>query len=141
MLSLSHARRTFDAFALDAATNGHPLSTLMYFFMHRTGLIKQLAVPASKLARFCHHLEQLYTEMPYHNRVHASDVMQTMHVLMTQGGLVGSGYMGTDAVGPVRHLACLLAAAAHDVDHAGLTNDFLINTSNPLAVSEPTAGP
>ena len=30
---------------------------------------------------------------------------------------------------------CLLAAAAHDVGHVGLNNNFLVNTNDPLAIT------
>ncbi|MGQ3164854.1 MAG: hypothetical protein ACT6T3_21775 [Agrobacterium sp.] len=55
-------------------------------------------------------------------------MLQTLHVLLTRGGLV-PGYAD-----PLTLLACLLAGAAHDLQHSGLTNDFLVATEHPLAL-------
>ena len=65
---------------------------------------------------------------PYHNRTHAADVLQTMHVILHRGGLV-PGYAD-----PITLLACYLAAIIHDFEHLGYNNDFLINSSDALAV-------
>lgn len=65
---------------------------------------------------------------PYHCKVHAADVLQTYHVILTKGGFVGS------YVDPIRHLGCYMAAASHDVEHEGVTNEFLINTESMLAL-------
>ena len=65
---------------------------------------------------------------PYHNRTHAADVLQTLHVLLHRGGLV-PGYAD-----PITLLACYLAAIVHDFEHVGFNNDFLVNSSDPLAV-------
>ena len=46
-----------------------------------------------------------------HNATHASDVLQTFHVLICRGGL-RLGY-----VDPLTHLACYLAAVIHDYEH------------------------
>ena len=54
---------------------------------------------------------------PYHNRKHATDVLQTLHVLLTRGGLVPHY---TD---PILCLACYLSAVVHDIEHVGLNND------------------
>jgi hypothetical protein len=61
---------------------------------------------ASCLPRFLRTVEEGYLDNPYHNCIHASDVLQTMHVLLRRGGLV-PGY-----VDPVTHMACLLAAVS-----------------------------
>ena len=70
-----------------------------------------------------------------HNAVHASDVLQTFHMIVCQGGLI-PGY-----VDPLTHLACLLAAIVHDYEHRGLTNDFLINSGDDLAVTYNDSSP
>lgn len=73
-------------------------------------------------------MESGYKDNPYHNATHAADVLQSMHVLLHRGGLAG-GYTN-----PLELLACYLAAAIHDYQHPGLTNDFLINTFHALAL-------
>ena len=65
---------------------------------------------------------------PYHNCTHAADVLQTMHVLLHRGGLV-PGYAD-----PLSLLACYLAAIVHDFEHVGLSNDFLVNSCDALAL-------
>ena len=54
--------------------------------------------------RFLHCLEVGYLDNPYHSRVHAADVLRTMHITITQGGLI-PGYVDSTT-----HLACYLAA-------------------------------
>lgn len=90
---------------------------------------------ARRLTRFLRALESGYSsqnEVLYHSRTHAADVVQSMHVLLTQGGLgdiLASTYAGRqDVATQLVLLAAYLAAAMHDVHHMGLTNDFLIRT-------------
>lgn len=56
-------------------------------------------------------LQPLYCrDCPYHNRTHASDVLQTMHVIVTRSGLL------PHYADPLTHLACYLAAVVHDFE-------------------------
>ncbi len=41
----------------------------------------------SKLARFLRRVEDGYNDTPYHSKAHAADVLQSMHTLLTLGGL------------------------------------------------------
>ena len=90
---------------------------------------------ARRLARYLRALEGCYasqSEVLYHSRTHAADVLQSMHVLLTQGGLgelIASTSTGQrDINTQLALLAGYLAAAIHDVNHMGLTNDFLVRT-------------
>ena len=49
-------------------------------------------------------------------------------MLLCHGGLIQSG-----AINPNQHVASYWSAAAHDYQHGGLNNDFLIKTMHPLA--------
>lgn len=42
----------------------------------------------NKLARFLRRVEDGYNDTPYHSKTHAADVLQSMHCIMTLGGLV-----------------------------------------------------
>lgn len=50
----------------------------------------------SKLARFLRRVEDGYNDTPYHSKAHAADVLQSMHTLLTLGGLASR--MGDDLV-------------------------------------------
>ena len=58
----------FDAFALHEATQGHALSVLSFFLLHRTGLTATLGLNRVRLARFLREVENGYNDNPYHNK-------------------------------------------------------------------------
>lgn len=73
-------------------------------------------------------MESGYAANSYHNAMHATDVLQSVHVLLHSGGLVGT------YADPLTLLGCYLAAIVHDYEHPGLNNDFLIATHRKLAL-------
>lgn len=99
--------------------------------------------------------DHYHANVAYHNSLHAADVTQSTHVLLSTPALdvnISSGPPTMDKVkGFANHptsptlvvdyslqqavftdleiLAALFAAAIHDVDHPGVSNQFLINTS------------
>ncbi|KAJ9516140.1 hypothetical protein QJQ45_024568, partial [Haematococcus lacustris] len=119
---------TFDAFRLDQLSSGHALSTLAFYLLQSTGLMKQHSIRGVKVARFLRAIEAGYQANAYHNAIHAADVLQTMHVVLQRSGMLPR------YADPLTHLACLLAAAVHDLEHVGLTNDFLNNSDHDLAI-------
>ncbi|XP_057871704.2 uncharacterized protein LOC131078078 [Cryptomeria japonica] len=70
---------------------------------------------------------QYHTNVPYHNFRHACDVLHCTYLLLTT---VEAG----KSLNNLEKLALALAALCHDVDHPGLTNAFLINCNDPLAI-------
>lgn len=64
---------------------------------------------------------------PDHNSVHAADVVQSLSVLISTPTI-------SRKLTSVEKLAILLAAALHDYDHPGVSNNFLIKTRDPLAI-------
>jgi hypothetical protein len=96
---------TFDAFKLEELSGGHALSVLGYYLLHTNGLLEAHKIRGVKAARLMRTIEAGYQPNPYHNKTHAADVLQTMHVLLLRSGMVGA------YADPLTHLACLLAAA------------------------------
>lgn len=126
---LSHADEwQFDAFALERASNGRPLSVVGFYLLKHSGLVEKFQIDEARLARYLIRIEDGYPDNPYHNRVHASDVLRSMHVLMIRGGL--NKYVLDD----FSALSCYLSALVHDFEHKGVNNDFLIRASDPLAI-------
>ncbi|KAJ9514582.1 hypothetical protein QJQ45_016330 [Haematococcus lacustris] len=143
----------FNAFELDAVTNQHPLSVLAFALFVRSKLVARFRINELRLARFLCTIEAGYRQNPYHNRMHAADVLRTLHVIMTRGGILKA--MGAaqevallsvyfSAVG-VQGLATLYFGSApaiighvtrvvHDYQHKGLNNDFLCKTGDELAL-------
>ena len=66
-------------------------------------------------------------DIPYHNHLHAADVTQSTHILLSSSAL-------EEVFTPHEILAAILASSIHDVDHPGVTNQFLVNTESELAL-------
>jgi len=75
----------------------------------------------------------------YHNRLHVASVLHLTHAALRGGALAQKAAAalrggGVEADGALETMACLLAAAAHDFEHPGRTNDFLVKTGHERAV-------
>ncbi|XP_006625950.1 3',5'-cyclic-AMP phosphodiesterase 7B isoform X1 [Lepisosteus oculatus] len=117
----------FDIFLFDRLTNGNSLVTLLCHLFNSHGLIHHFQLDMVKLYRFLVMVQEDYhSQNPYHNAVHAADVTQAMHCYLKEPKL--SRYLT-----PLDIFLGLMAAAAHDVDHPGVNQPFLIKTKHHLA--------
>ncbi|XP_063043290.1 3',5'-cyclic-AMP phosphodiesterase 4B [Engraulis encrasicolus] len=109
-------------------SNNRPLSCIMYAIFQERDLFKTFQIPMDTFVTYVMTLEDHYhANVAYHNSLHAADVTQSTHVLLSTPAL--------DAVfTDLEILAALFAAAIHDVDHPGVSNQFLINTNSELAL-------
>ncbi|KAM5307734.1 3',5'-cyclic-AMP phosphodiesterase 4A isoform 3-T4 [Glossophaga mutica] len=107
---------------------GRSLSCIMYTIFQERDLLKKFHIPVDTMVTYMLTLEDHYhQDVAYHNSLHAADVLQSTHVLLATPAL--------DAVfTDLEILAALFAAAIHDVDHPGVSNQFLINTNSELAL-------
>ena len=65
----------FDCFLLNELSSGMPLSTLGYYLLKKQGLVDKFNIRENKLVAFLKRIEQGYPDNPYHNRIHAADVL------------------------------------------------------------------
>ncbi|XP_053155499.1 cAMP-specific 3',5'-cyclic phosphodiesterase 4A isoform X2 [Hemicordylus capensis] len=109
-------------------SNNRSLSCIMYTIFQERDLLKTFKIPVDTLVTYIMTLEDHYhADVAYHNSLHAADVTQSTHVLLSTPAL--------DAVfTDLEILAAIFAAAIHDVDHPGVSNQFLINTNSELAL-------
>ncbi|XP_013141221.1 PREDICTED: cAMP-specific 3',5'-cyclic phosphodiesterase, isoform F isoform X2 [Papilio polytes] len=117
-----------DIFRIGDLTCGRPLTAVAYAAFTSRELLNTLQIPARTFIAFVVTLEEHYVrDNPFHNSLHAADVTQSTNVLLNTPAL--------DAVfTPIEVCAALFAACVHDVDHPGLTNQFLVNSSSELAL-------
>ncbi|NXY23648.1 PDE4D phosphodiesterase, partial [Atrichornis clamosus] len=91
-------------------------------------LMKTFRIPVNTFITYMLTLEDHYhADVAYHNNLHAADVAQSTHVLLSTPALEA---VFTD----LEIMAAIFASAIHDVDHPGVSNQFLINTNSELAL-------
>ncbi|KAM9848263.1 3',5'-cyclic-AMP phosphodiesterase 4C-like isoform 2-T2 [Aulostomus maculatus] len=117
-----------DIFKISELSGNRPLTVIMFSIFQERDLLKTFKIPADTFITFMMTLEDHYhADVAYHNNIHAADVVQSTHVLLSTPALEA---VFTD----LEIMAVLFASAIHDVDHPGVTNQFLINTSSELAL-------
>lgn len=132
----------FDVFELDEISKGHPLVLMGWAilgaphaqhamaaccntlnncserdFKYGYNFVESsLQVPLEQLCLYLRLVEDNYRKgNPYHNAIHAADVVQTLHSLIQ---MAGDELKTTDD----ETFSALLAAVVHDVDHPGLVS-------------------
>uniref|UniRef100_A0A8C8GRM9 Phosphodiesterase n=1 Tax=Oncorhynchus tshawytscha TaxID=74940 RepID=A0A8C8GRM9_ONCTS len=117
-----------DIFKIAEYSGNRPLTVVMYSIFQERELLKNFKIPADTFVTFMMTLEDHYhTDVAYHNNIHAADVVQSTHILLSTPALEA---VFTD----LEIMAALFSSAIHDVDHPGVSNQFLINTNSELAL-------
>ena len=106
----------------------------------------KLNIPPQKLIAYLRAIQQDYhAENPYHNSVHAADVLQTVHAMIQMALRTGTdesngenetkaGFFVYTPPTFLQLFSILLAAVVHDVDHPGKNNAFHVKLKTELAV-------
>ncbi|KIH68835.1 3'5'-cyclic nucleotide phosphodiesterase [Ancylostoma duodenale] len=120
---------SFNPFQLNEVSEGHALKFVGFELFNRYGFMDRFKIPLAALENYLHALEQGYSKHnnPYHNVVHAADVTQSSHFMLSQTGLANS-------LGDLELLAVLFGALIHDYEHTGHTNNFHIQSGSNFAL-------
>eukprot|EP00727_Mastigamoeba_balamuthi_P014574 m51a1_g9741 putative camp phosphodiesterase (912) ;mRNA; r:1553937-1568042 len=91
------------------------------------GLYTQFDIDSEKLNNFLASIRRKYNNNPFHNDVHAADVVQGVCALLCM--------LEPGVLEPIECLALVIAAAVHDTDHPGTNNNFQVATQSQMAVT------
>jgi 3'5'-cyclic nucleotide phosphodiesterase len=80
------------------------------------------------LWRFVDAIAESYRDVPYHNLYHCVDVTHTTFLLVDR-------LRAPACLTPIECYAVMIAALAHDMDHPGVSNAFLVNARDSLALA------
>ncbi|XP_051025523.1 cAMP-specific 3',5'-cyclic phosphodiesterase 4C [Acomys russatus] len=117
-----------DVFKVAELSGNRPLTAVIFSVLQERDLLRTFQIPADTLLTYLLTLEAHYhADLSYHNSLHAADVVQSAHVMLSTPALEA---VFTD----LEVLATIFACAIHDVDHPGVSNQFLINTHSELAL-------
>uniref|UniRef100_A0A672L1N9 Phosphodiesterase n=1 Tax=Sinocyclocheilus grahami TaxID=75366 RepID=A0A672L1N9_SINGR len=117
-----------NVFKVSEFSGNRPLTVMMHTIFQERDLLKTFKIPLDTFITYLMTLEDHYhADVAYHSNIHAADVTQSTHVLLSTPALEA---VFTD----LEILAAIFASAIHDVDHPGVSNQFLINTNSELAL-------
>ncbi|KAH8857955.1 cAMP-specific 3',5'-cyclic phosphodiesterase 4D [Schistosoma japonicum] len=117
-----------DLFKLDQISNHHPLSTFGFYLFMKTNTLQKLSIPPVTMLNCLKEIEYRYNSTaPFHNSIHALDVLHATYQLFQCNNL-------KNIFSDLEMFAIFFASAIHDIDHPGLTNQYLINTNHELAL-------
>ncbi|KAK4877399.1 hypothetical protein RN001_009905 [Aquatica leii] len=118
----------FNAFTLETVTGGRSLPVLCVHLFHWYGLLDHFQLDVVRVWKLFSLIEEGYhSTNPYHNSIHATDVTQAMHCFLQERKI-------RQHLQPLEIMAALIGAVAHDLDHPGVNQHFLISTANHLAI-------
>ncbi|KAI6203240.1 Phosphodiesterase [Aphelenchoides besseyi] len=119
----------FNCFELNELTDGHALKYVGFELFNRYGFLERFKINYQILENYLLALEAGYSRHnnPYHNTVHAADVTQTSHYMLSQTGLASS-------LSDLEMLSVLFGAMIHDYEHTGHTNNFHIQSGSQFAL-------
>jgi hypothetical protein len=103
---------------LPRGTRSVPLQLATYHLLDGYGLVDKFKLSKHRLLAFSRRIMEGYRANPYHNSLHALDVLLNTNYFIRQPVVAG-------LITPLDQLAVLLSAVLHDFQHPGLTNAYL----------------
>lgn len=118
---------SIDMFSFNERTGDIPITIIGRYCMKLYNLCETLDISEIKLTFFLNELGNNYKKNPYHNAIHAADVLSSGLYLIKNSEMFSS-------LLDIEMLIVILSHLAHDVGHPGLNNRFLINFKDELAI-------
>ncbi|KAG8348507.1 putative 3'5' cyclic nucleotide phosphodiesterase [Trypanosoma vivax] len=109
--------------------NGGSLLVTMYALLMKYQFLHKFNVDEHVALNWLCRVEDGYHCNPYHNSMHAADVVHITHYILSKGGLVERCKLSD-----IQVFAALFAAAIHDYGHPGVNNNFHISIQTYDAV-------
>ena len=119
----------FDSFGFNPFDESpESLCDIVLEFFREYGLCRRLGVEEVKLENLIHAIKNTYHEdVPFHNFYHAFSVCHVSYLLLRHCGI-------RKHLTSLDTFCCLIAALAHDADHPGFSNNFMIATGNEISI-------
>uniref|UniRef100_A0A7S0EZF5 PDEase domain-containing protein n=1 Tax=Hanusia phi TaxID=3032 RepID=A0A7S0EZF5_9CRYP len=74
-------------FELAQASGMRPIQALGWHLLRQWNVLEELTIDESTMRNWLAFVESKYKDNPYHNAIHASDILQTVHFLLKTGKL------------------------------------------------------
>lgn len=117
----------FDVFRVHTVSGGNALCQVGFHLLRDMGC-SALQIESTVLASFLLEIQRGYVATnPYHNAIHAADVLQTVYYFLCQPEL-------QPFLRPLDRALALLSAGIHDFKHDGFNNSFHISTASDIAL-------
>eukprot|EP00286_Rhodomonas_abbreviata_P026301 CAMPEP_0181301188 /NCGR_PEP_ID=MMETSP1101-20121128/7288_1 /TAXON_ID=46948 /ORGANISM="Rhodomonas abbreviata, Strain Caron Lab Isolate" /LENGTH=403 /DNA_ID=CAMNT_0023406471 /DNA_START=137 /DNA_END=1345 /DNA_ORIENTATION=- len=117
--------KSLDFDALKFSSDDLVLFTLEIF--NQIGVSERLGVTQSKLKKFILAARRCMYNNHYHNWAHAFDVLQTVFSYALVSGTMAK-------LSVVHRFSLIVAALCHDLEHPGVSNQFLVASRAELAI-------
>ena len=117
----------FDIWFVNQVT-GKSLSVVGNFLFANWNLVEAIHTDLETLGNFLSTLENEYPKNPYHNACHAADVTHSMLYFLVKGNIMSD-------INVIESSSAIVAALGHDVGHPAVSNRFLVNTRDELAIT------
>lgn len=109
--------------------DGGALYITMYALVYKWQFMQKFNIDENKFLNWLSIVEAGYHPNPYHNSMHAADVLHIAHYCLGPGGGQAKLKCSDEKV-----LAALLTGCVHDFNHPGINNAFHVRCQNYLAV-------
>ncbi|KAJ3344935.1 High affinity cAMP-specific 3',5'-cyclic phosphodiesterase 7A [Entophlyctis luteolus] len=109
-LNISYFTWNIDMFHVCKLSEGHPLYFSAIWVIEKTDILSKFNIEPAKFKQWLLMIESEYRTLPYHNSIHASDVLQAFYFMAFHS------HWGAKFT-PIEKFAGILAAIGHDIDH------------------------
>jgi hypothetical protein len=109
-------------------TTGQSVFMVGKYLFEKWQINSFLAQNSETTDEFFKALEAGYLKNPYHNACHAADVLHTQLFFIMQSSL-------SKILTQLDVTSCIIACLGHDIGHSALTNRFLVNSCDDLAIT------
>ncbi|RNF25798.1 putative cAMP phosphodiesterase A [Trypanosoma conorhini] len=109
--------------------NGGSLFITMYALLIKYNFLSKFNIDEQIALNWISNVEAGYNGNPYHNSMHAADVLHVTHYMLSRGGMKKRCQLSDLQV-----FAALFSAAIHDYNHPGVNNNFHVRTQSYNAI-------